>query len=308
MGSKFDAEKLPHNLAQSDFEVAVRKGFWRAVAGWFRLVDTQLEPFDKVIHRYKLRSQHAIGMRDVRLDQVVGSVGRYKEFDSIFLPRQTRTRERWIRIDEAHLRDIPLPAIELYKVGDRYYVIDGNHRVSVARERGQKYIDAYVIEMDFVEPFEDDLDLIERIRLKQRIDFHEQTNLKTLLDVQIELSLAGGYNKLLEHIRVHRWFLGEQHAEEISWEQAVRSWYSDVYTPLIQVIRENKVIKDFPGRTEADLYLWIIEHLWYLREAYHREVSVRDAAEHFKEEFSKRPIRTMLKFLRRILKKKRVEH
>jgi hypothetical protein len=291
---------LPQKMANADFETAFRKGFWRAVIGWLGLRDTHLQPFDEVIRRYELRGQHTVGMKTVLLEDVVGSVGRYNDFDSIFLPRQTRTRERWIKIDEAHLKEIALPAVELYKVGDGYYVKDGNHRVSVARERGQKFIDAYVTEIDFAEPLNKDVDLIERIRQLERADFNEKTGIRSEFGADIELSLAGGYDKLLDHIQVHRWFMGEQRHEVVTWEEAVVSWYKEVYMPLIHVIQENKALNDFPGRSAADLYLWIIEHLWYLREAYQQEISMEDATEHFTEEYSSRPLRWIVKFFRRI--------
>ena len=86
------------------------------------------------------------------MKQIVGSVGRYNDFDRVFLPRRRALRERWASIDSAHIKEINLPAIEVYKVGSVYFVLDGNHRVSVARERGQEYIDAMVIELEV--PFE----------------------------------------------------------------------------------------------------------------------------------------------------------
>ena len=77
-----------------------------------------------------------------------GVLGRYRDFDRAFLPIQTRTKARWISVDRAHYEEIILPPVELYQIGEVYFVRDGNHRVSVARERGQTYIDAFVTEID----------------------------------------------------------------------------------------------------------------------------------------------------------------
>ncbi len=82
----------------------------------------------------------------VPVNQIVGSVDRFRDFDRAFLPRQRHTAGRWKNIDRAYYQDVRLPPIQLYKVGDVYFVKDGNHRVSVARERGVEFIDAEVIE------------------------------------------------------------------------------------------------------------------------------------------------------------------
>ncbi|MCJ7622136.1 MAG: DUF4032 domain-containing protein [Anaerolineaceae bacterium] len=287
--------------AQVDFDVAFRKGFWRAVISWFTKSDNKLLPFDEVKKRLRFRGQHSIGLKDVPLENVVGSVGRYRDFDKAFLPRQKFTRGRWMSVDEAHLKDISLPAIELYKIGSDYFVRDGNHRVSVARERGQKFIDAHVIEIEVDERFDEGADLIEMMRRRELSIFLEKTKLENKVkDSNIKITMAGGYDKLLEHIQVHRWYMGEQLSQNVVWEDAVEDWYNQVYLPLVKVIRENKIMKNFPERTEADLYLWIIEHLWYLREEFQKDVSLESAASHFADEYSQRPLHQIFKLISKL--------
>lgn len=270
------------------------------VIGWLTLSDNSLRPFDEVVRKYEFAGQRSIGNISVPIEDIVGSVGRYREFDSVFLPRQTHTRARWVRIDEAHITDTPLPAVELYKIRDKYYVKDGNHRVSVARERGQKFIDAHVTEIDLERP-ESEMDLIERIVKREQKEFYRITHLKEITGGEIGVSHLGGYTRLIKHIEVHRWYMGENRSQEVSWEEAVESWYKDVYSPLIGVIREHEVMKDFPEDEEGDLYLWIIEHLWYLREAYREEVSLKDATLHFAKEFSHKPFKQIVRFFRKIV-------
>ena len=91
---------------------------------------------------------------------------------------------------------------------------------------------------------------------------------------------------MIEHINVHQWYLGEQRNTAVKYEEAVVSWYDQVYLPLVYIIRKQKVLEEFPGRTESDLYLWIIEHQGYLRETLGGEVSLEAAAEHFTEDGS----------------------
>jgi hypothetical protein len=300
INSSNNSEEEVRHTADADFESAFRTGYWRAIISWLTGSDNRLTPFDEVKERYEFKGQHSLGMQTVPLDRVTGSVGRYHDFDRAFLPRQTRTRGRWVSVDEAHLKDISLPAIELYKVGSDYFVKDGNHRVSVARQHGQKFIDAEVIEVDVSKLSGKELDPMERILWEERKNFYKVSRLNELIpNASVELTIPGGYEKLLDHIGVHRWFMGEQQQKEVSWEDAVVSWYKIVYMPLIKIIRENNVLKDFPERREADLYLWIIEHLWYLRQAYSRGVSLDEATNSFIKAYSKRPLNWLLKYFSR---------
>jgi hypothetical protein len=93
------------------------------------------------------RSQVYRGMRTVEVEKIRGSVGRYRDFDASFLPLRVSMAHRWSRIDRAYHRGDELPAVSLYKIGDAYFVRDGNHRVSVARYHGVAAIDAEVVEL-----------------------------------------------------------------------------------------------------------------------------------------------------------------
>ncbi len=293
--------RLIRHIAGEEFEQAFRKGFWRSVMGWFRQSSNQLLPFDEVRNVLPVLGQYDIGMQQIPLDKIIGSVGRYNDFDKAFLPRQRHTRGRWINIDMANLQDVILPPIEVYKVGEVYFVKDGNHRVSVAREKGQAFIDANVIEILTDVPIDADTNIDELIRRQEMTRFYKMSGIRdTRPEADIELSLPGAYDKLLEHINVHRWFMGERLQREVGFTEAAAGWYDEVYLPLVKVIRETGILKDFPGRTASDLYLWIIEHLWYLREEIQSEVSLEDAAAHFKEKFSQRPLRKLWQLLRKV--------
>jgi hypothetical protein len=290
------------HIARADFETAYRKGFWRSIVSWLTQAKNELMPFDEVRKNLPWRGEHFIGLKQVELDSVVGSVGRYRDFDRAFLPRQKRTEHRWVSIDSAHLQDVTLPPIDLYKVGSAYFVKDGNHRVSVARERGQVFIDANVIEIDLPVEITPDMDINEIIAQREQIEFMEATHLAELQPgARIRLTVPGGYQKLLEHISAHRYFMGINQQREIPWEEAVTNWFEQVYMPMVRIADENEILKEFPGRTQGDLYLWIMEHLWYLREKYQSEVSLEAAAAHFAEEFSERPLAGLFRFLRGLM-------
>lgn len=284
--------------ARVDFNDAYRKSFWHSVRAWLGKHNNELLPFDEVLRQLPMRGQHYIGLLQVPIDQIVGSVSRYNDFDRAFLPRQTHTRERWENIDKAHLKDVILPPVELYKVGDMYFVKDGNHRVSVARERGQVFIDAQVIEIDVPVELKPGLELHDLVLKKEQAYFIQHTNLTDIRpEAKIEFTIPNQYHKLREHIRVHRWYMGEQQHREIDEKEAIAGWYDEVYLPLMRIIRRKAILKEFPGRTEADMYLWIIEHRYYLMEEYKNNVSLERAAMHFVNTFSRRSLGKRLKVL-----------
>ncbi|HBY98549.1 MAG TPA: hypothetical protein DEP84_32160 [Chloroflexi bacterium] len=272
------------------------------MGSWLTRRSNDLLPFDDVRQRLRAHAQHDGGLQQVPITQIIGSVGRYRDFDRAFLPRQQHTRNRWLNIDRAYYDDVHLPPIELYQLGETYFVKDGNHRVSVARERGQEFIDAYVIEAHAPAPIASVADLEAWIRHQDALDFLATTQLSQLRPAaRVELTLPGQYEKLLEHIAVHRWYLGIERNREIPYHEAVASWYDRVYLPLVEIIRTSGALREFPHRTEADLYLWTIERHWYLRQAgvlaedHPLDELIRDYA----EEFSERPARRFAKAVRR---------
>jgi uncharacterized ParB-like nuclease family protein len=287
-------------LAQEDFERAYRRGFWRKLSSWFTGQSNELLPFHAVRERIPIRGQHYLGLQEVPVEQIVGSLGRYRDFDRAFLPKQARTRSRWVSIDSAHIEDVILPPVDLFKIGEIYFVRDGNHRISVARERGQEFMDAYVIEIDVPVPMTADVELDDLDLKAEYAAFLEQTNLDDIRpQAEIELTLPGEYERLLEHISVHRWYLGEGRGSEVPYDQAVASWFDNVYSPMVALIDEHHLLNDFPDRTQADLYLWIIEYEWFLREAYRNDYSFQVVSNQFKDRFTGSPSRRLVNLLKK---------
>jgi len=134
--------------AVNDFDQARRKATWR---DWFSLLTRKknnLLSLNEIRQKLPMMGQHYLGYQMVSLEKILGSEGRFHEFDRAFYPRAKRTKDRWLKIDRAHYDDVMLPPVELIKVGQVYFVRDGNHRVSVARVRGHQVIDAYVTEVE----------------------------------------------------------------------------------------------------------------------------------------------------------------
>src|SRR5579859_1174200 len=170
---------LDHQV-HADFEHARRKASWRSVINRLTGRRTELLRFEEVRRQLRAQGRHAAGARPVLLDSIVGSVGRYRDFDTAFLPLQSQTKRRWLSINRAHYEDLTLPPVELYKLGETYFVKDGNHRVSVARERGQVYVDATVIEIHAAVPIGSLAELEEWIGQQDAVEFLSTTQLLAL--------------------------------------------------------------------------------------------------------------------------------
>jgi hypothetical protein len=281
--------------AEADYWRARRKAFWRMVLSALRGKSNELIPYEEIKDRLRLSSYAYRGMQTIPIDRIVGSVGRFRDFDRAFLPTQTHTRQRWQRVDRAHYRFVNLPPIQVFQVGEVYFVRDGNHRVSVARQQGIEFIDAEVIAVTSPVPVTADVQEKDLVILGEQTAFLEATRLNELRpESEIAFSLPGHYCTLLEHVSVHRYFMGLEQEREISCGEAVAHWFDTVYLPVVEIIRQQQILKEFPGRTEADLYLWIMDHLHYLRQQY-GQVDMAEAAEEFAEAHSQRPIKRLVR-------------
>lgn len=291
--------QLAH-LAQADFERARRKAFLNELTSLFSRKPNLLLSFEEVQRIIPIQGQYHKGFQQVAVSQIIGSVGRYNDFDRAFLPTQSHTRPRWESIDVAHLSDVELPPVQLYKVDSVYFVKDGNHRVSVAKEKGVEYIDAEVIECPTPVPLTNITNTQDLLRLAEYARFLEQTKLDKLRDnICIKFTSLGRYDVLLEHISAHRWYMGIDQNRPVSWEDAVLDWYDNIYLPLARTIEENRILRDFPGRTAGDLYLWTMDHRWYLRENTGEDMGPQTAALSYDAQFGSWT-RKVVRFLRRL--------
>lgn len=256
------------SLARDDFERAYHRSLWRKVITRLTGRSNELLPFDEVRQALPYRGQRDIGLQVVPLDKIVGSVGRYRDFDRAFLPTQRQTTERWVNVRKAHYHEVSLPPVDLYKIGDVYFVKDGNHRVSVARERNQTDIDAYVTEIDIPFQLTADMD-IDSVQLEKAYgQFCQDTRLDELRPgSDLHLSNPAEYARLREHIAAHHYYLGTERQSDVSYADAAQSWYDNVYRPVVDAIEAEGLRRQFPGMTAADLYLRVSEYQWLVREA-----------------------------------------
>ncbi len=187
--------------------------------------------------------------QDVPLDKIVGSVGRYQDFTRAFLPRHEAMEDRWRRVSAVRASMTGLPPVDLYQVGELYFVRDGNHRISVALANGDTSIEANVQAVDVPFPVEaDSADALNEwlIEAGHRL-FLEKTQLREYFpDSDIRLTEPGRYRQLREQIDVHRWYLGEYLAREASYEESVQSWYESRLSAPCRGDPEQRRHEEFP--------------------------------------------------------------
>jgi hypothetical protein len=263
--------------------------------------------FDEVSRRLRLSEpgQEAT-VEEVPLDKIVGSVGRYRDFNRAFLPRAQVDPSRWARIARLQ-RQALLPLVDLLKVGQVYFVRDGHHRVSVARTLKHRTIQAHVVEIPVRVPLDSKTSPDDLILKAEYADFLEKTSLdRSFPDQRIELTLPGGYGSLLQHIEVHQFYTGLRSRKYPVLPEAAASWYRTVYLPVIERIRASRVLDNFPGRTEADLYLWISENRARLQMRYEGPQEAHEAVEEFAEEqYISKTRRRLRRLLYRLFRRRR---
>jgi hypothetical protein len=248
-----------------------------------------LIPFSYAYSMLKPHSEAYRGIKHVPISHIVGSEGRYRDFNRVFLPRGAYLRERWERINKAHKARIELPPVRLYEIGGVYFVRDGNHRISVALSRGIEYVDAEVTSLETEIALHKDMtkaDLKRAVIEYEKKRFYKETHLKKLRHgADITFTAPGRYDELLDHIQVHKYFINMDKEQEIPYADAVASWYDNVYSPIVRIIEEENILSKFPGRTDADLYIWMVKYWDGLKKKYGEDYPTEKAVKRYSRKY-----------------------
>lgn len=250
-----------YNIAQiearKEWEKARKAAAFEEVLSIIGLGNKELLSFEEVQKSLRLTQRNYRGLQDIPLDQIRGSVGRYRDFTRTFLPRSENMQQRWEAVSAASY-ERGLEPIEVYKVGDAYFVLDGNHRVSIAKQMGAQTIHAHVWEFPTPVGLSGQADLDEVLIRAEYRAFLDQTHLDDLRPEQnIVFTAPGRYRQLEYQIGLYQKVLERIDGQPTSYEDSVTAWYDMVYTPAVQIIKEKGALERFPGRTEADLFIWI---------------------------------------------------
>jgi len=241
-------------------------------------------------------------LEQIPLDAIVGSVGRYVDFTRSFLPRQDRDEARWIEAREELMDPGPVRPIQVYRIDEVYFVLDGNHRVSAARQLGDSRIWAYVTDVQTKVSLTPAVDAETLILKTEYANFLDETKLDELRpEAELAVTVPGQYRVLQEQIREHRLRLDLEEKQDTSYEEAVRRWYDDVYLPVVRVIRTRNILRYFPERTETDLYVWVSEHRSSLETELGWDIEPGAAARDLAARYSLRPDLVVARMSERIL-------
>lgn len=248
---------------EGEFNRARRKAVIQEVLAKIRGYNIDLLCFEEIVSRLKLYNSVTIdrGVQDIPLDQIAGSCGRYIDFTRTFIPRRAGRSEqdRWQRVYVLAMSGQGFPPIKVFKIDQVYFVQDGNHRVSVARELNWQTIPAHVSELATVFTLKPNIQPDQILIKEECAVFLEQTRLHELRpEGDVVFTSPGGYNKLLKQIFALKLYLTQKKGEDVSMAEAVAEWYDHFYEPLICYIKQSEIMKIFPRRTADDLLVWIM--------------------------------------------------
>ena len=247
--------------AINEFYRARNRAQLQEILARLRGESNQLLNYDEVRRRLKAEGAIDRGLKEIPIDSIVGSLGRYNDFTRDFLPKKDTIKDRWARVRVAFTGRRGLPPIEVYKIGDAYFVKDGNHRVSVARQLGMAYISAYVSEVHSRVPLSSDINPDKLIIAEEYLNFLEKTHLdNNIPNIDLTVSIPGQYEVLQEHISIHCYYMGIEQNHEIPYSEAAMDWYQNYYKPIANKIEELGILKNYPDRTVTDLFLFISEN------------------------------------------------
>ena len=242
------------------FDRARRRSAYARLAGVLRREGpSELLPLDEATRRLRPFARRYVGLRPIPLSQIVGTDSRGSDFDREFQPRRPGIRERWQQVEQA-FPDAAFPPIVVYQLGDVYFVIDGHHRVAIARQNRMETIDAEVTELKARWHLPADADIVELIHAEQERVFMDESGLaEAHPDIQMRFSRPVGYIQLLETVQLHGYHLMLDSGRVLSRAEIARDWYANVYLPTVEAIHAERLDEVCPGATDPDRFLWVWE-------------------------------------------------
>lgn len=297
---------------EEDFHKARNKALINEIQHLLAPEEAKLLSLNDIKQMIKPINETYIGMKVIPIDKIIGSEGRYKDFDNHFFPKSSFLKNRWEHVDSAAIQDIVLPPIKVYEIAGAYFVRDGNHRVSVAKSRGTEFIDAEVVSLQSEIKLKDTSSLYnitkQIINYEKRV-FYAETNFGDITDYWcLDFSTPGRYDVILNHILTHKYYLNQSHKKELSMEQAILSWYNNVYLPVVSSIRRKKILKNFPKRTIADLYVWTVRYWDQLKQKFGNNVDIDEAVETFSKKYRLPLSKKILNQIKRIVLRKAIDN
>lgn len=225
--------------------------FWQLISGK-KKQDNSACSFN--VQQEKEKAYEAVerGTLLVPLQRIVGSVGRYHDFDNQFKTHKPTGDERFQHIRKAMIQGKNLPPIALYQIKEDFFILDGHHRFKAARELGHTTIKARIVELL------PSRDTLENSLYREKTTFRDNAGLTDAID----LTEPGLSIHLDWQIKEHQKHLKVEKDQRVSYKQAASDWYRTIYLPLATLIKNSGLVNSFPKRTVDDLYLYVSVHQW----------------------------------------------
>ena len=247
-----------HSSSVHNFNSALFRSFFKSVYKKLKNEEDYLPSLEQIVELTKAKDEHYVGLREIPVDNIIGSEARYEDFDKDFLPRKAELQDRWSAIDSIMQDDRSLPPISVFKIGDYYFVRDGHHRVSVAKNRKQLYIDAEVTELHVDVPLTKELTIRDRFKIQEQIHFLDVTKLNRLgKGFDIKLTRPQSYRHLLSIINHYTGYLEEIVGRKLEIHEVAEEWYNRIFLPFAEGAYLDDILEKYPNRTTGDLYVWI---------------------------------------------------
>lgn len=216
-----------------------------------------LLPLDEVSRRLRAFEQTYLGIRPIPVARIVGTVSRVDDFDRDFLPKRSKIQERWRKVERS-FPEGDFPPIVVYEIDGSYFVVDGHHRVAIAKQLGVESIDAEITQLRSRIRLPPDADIARIIMDEQERRFMEESGLERARpEARIAFSRPQGYIELLEHLKIHGFHLMMERGEVLPVEEIAADWYDRVYLPTVDAIHREGLRELWPKATDADLFLWV---------------------------------------------------
>lgn len=293
-----------------DFSKARHKALFNEVQHFLNPEEATLISLSDIKKLLKPENEVYKGMRTIPVNLIVGSEGRYNDFDNKFFPKSMHLKTRWEHIDMAHINDIPLPPISLYELGGLYFVRDGNHRVSVAKAKGIEFIDAEVVSLQSeikLKPGDSLKKMTGYVINYEKRVFYGETGFGDVTDFwSLDFSVPGQYDVIYNHILTHKYYINMNKSDEIGMDLAMRSWFLHVYIPAIRIIDKYKIMRYFRNRTKSDLYVWIIKYWDEIKQKFGEGLGLDDIAAPFLKTFGVSPLRYLANRIKGLIFKKKI--
>lgn len=169
---RYDSRRVysvQYNTALNQFRSTLLKGSLFRLKSKIQRSPQALYDLNSLKPDLHVRGSFYSGIRVVKISSIIGSEGKTTDFDIHFHPINEASRQRWVNMAMVYLSRQPLPPVQLIQVGDKHFVRDGHHRISVSRAFGQIAVDAEVVTWNAAGPFPWQADAIskERVALEE---------------------------------------------------------------------------------------------------------------------------------------------